>query len=554
MAGAGYTYDRTAQASAAWRTLRTFIDVLVICADYKVNFRASNDAPALDRVHERAAARLLRRCQENGGLYIKFGQSIAVQSALLPPVFRSQLQGLYDSAPSVELESLRPVVERSLGAPLDSVFAEFSPRAVASASVAQVHRARLLGDPEGCWVAVKVQKPEIKRQITWDLFTVRTCARLMERAFGIPLMWSVAEVERRLREELDFLREAHNAERAHADLERLADGWLRASVYIPRVRWQATAREVLTTEWISGTSLVDPRRLLACGWRSKEVMQRVVSLFAFQVFVSGNVHGDPHPGNILVRPTPGSPHVPQVVLLDHGLYVRETREFRRQLAEFWRSAALADRKGMRRIAGAWGMPDAAAFAAMMTVRPADVMAQLGRRDPDGLPAEGGAYKGHMLVKQRAVAALRDARGLPPALVFVVRNANIVRALNQRLGIPVDRTRILGHYAARGLRHLLVSEAWDPGSRYSADRGVLVHRGGWLAGLGAVLSAEWRYATFRVAVGVAAVALALHSAWLRVVERFTGRKPPDVEAALDEAVRRAVEAKLGYSIDASLFSA
>ncbi|KAJ1845897.1 hypothetical protein LPJ73_004697 [Coemansia sp. RSA 2703] len=160
----------------------------------------------------------------------------------------------------------------------------------------------------------------------------------------------------------------------------------------------------------------------------------------------------------------------------------------------------------------------------------------------------------MLVKQRAVAALRDARGLPPALVFVVRNANIVRALNQRLGIPVDRTRILGHYAARGLRHLLVSEAWDPGSRYSADRGVLVHRGGWLAGLGAVLSAEWRYATFRVAVGVAAVALALHSAWLRVVERFTGRKPPDVEAALDEAVRRAVEAKLGYSIDASLFSA
>ncbi|KAJ1723550.1 hypothetical protein LPJ53_002119 [Coemansia erecta] len=559
-AGGGYVYDRTVQASAVWRTLRTFGDIAVICADYKINFRSSLDPTALERVHQRAARRLLHRCQANGGLFIKFGQSIAVQSALLPSAFRSELQELYDSAPSSGLAQMQPVIERSLGRPLPAVFAEFSPEAVASASVAQVHRARLHGDPPDVWVAVKVQKPEIKRQIGWDLFALRTCARMVERAFGIPLMWSVGEVERRLREELDFLREAHNSERAARDLDTLADGWLRRAVHVPPVRWSATAREVLTTEWVDGVSLVDPGKVAAAGWRASDVMRRVVALFAFQVFVSGNVHGDPHPGNILVRPTPGRAREPQVVLLDHGLYVRESTEFRRQFAEFWRAAALADRPGMARIALAWGMPDAEAFAAMMTLRPTALVRELDhQRDQEKLP-KPGSYTRHMEVKQRAVAALRDARGLPPELVFVVRNANIVRAHNQRMGIPVNRTLILGQYAALGLRRLLVHEAWDPDAqRYSREEGVVVVGGGrggeWVRRLCAVVRAEWRYATFCLAVGLAATLAALNSVWVRAVERVTGRSVGgDGVAAMDEAVRRAVEAKLGYSIDASLFSA
>ncbi|KAJ1878622.1 hypothetical protein LPJ66_011855, partial [Kickxella alabastrina] len=453
----------------------------IICLDYKLNFLPERGPAHLDRIHRRAARRLLLCCKENGGLFIKFGQSIAVQSSLLPPPFREELNELYDNAPSVGVREIAPVVARSFGRPLEDVFVDFSEVAVASASVAQVHTARLRADPAAGLVAVKVQKPEIKLQIDWDLFTFRACAWLIERAFGVPIMWSVREVEQRLREELDFEREANNSELARGDLQRLADRRLRRAVYVPRVFWAATRREVLTTEWVDGTSLVDPARLQAEGWAARDVMQRMVALFAFQIFVSGNVHGDPHPGNILVRQNPHN-HLwrePQLVLLDHGLYVRESPEFRRQYAQFWRAALVADRAEMTRIAAAWGMADAAMFSAMVSLRPT---AQLPR--DDGLAAwadggsdggsgggSGGAYERQMEVKRRAIKALKETSGLPPELVFVVRNSNIVRANNQSLGIPVDRIQILGQYAALGLRRQLVDDALAPSRKYDRARGV-----------------------------------------------------------------------------------
>ncbi|KAJ2642772.1 hypothetical protein IW137_002620, partial [Coemansia sp. RSA 1287] len=101
-------------------------------------------------------------------------------------------------------------------------------------------------------------------------------------------MWSVNEVEERLREELDFEREGNNSELASRDLSTLGDRQLRRGVYIPRVFWNETAKEVLTTEWVDGTSLVHPQQLTSEGWSNKDIMQRMVSLFAFQIFVTGN--------------------------------------------------------------------------------------------------------------------------------------------------------------------------------------------------------------------------------------------------------------------------
>ncbi|KAJ1821549.1 hypothetical protein LPJ56_003223, partial [Coemansia sp. RSA 2599] len=520
-----YIYDKEVQASSIWRTLRTFSDIGIICLDYKINFRSEKGIDYLDKIHRRAAKRLLRCCQENGGLFIKFGQSIAVQSSLLPPPFRKELSVLYDNAPSVSVDKIAPVIEQCFeGKGLGDLFDEFSPEAVASASVAQVHVARLKGDRSKV-VAVKVQKPEIKLQIDWDLFTFRTCARMVQYAFGIPIMWSVKEVERRLREELDFEREANNSELAQRDLDTMADGWLKRAVYIPKVYWEATGKQVLTTEWIDGTSLVDPKQLLDEQWSGREIMQRMVSVFAFQIFVSGNVHGDPHPGNILVRQHPDNKlwREPQLVLLDHGLYVRETPRFRKQYAEFWRAAVIGDKSAMKSIAQSWGMPDAGMFSAMVSLKPP----QLGTRKKDSVArakadasraADGsdgsslGSYDRQMEIKKRAITALRDSSNLPPELVFVVRNTNIVRANNQSLGIPVNRIKILGQYAAYGLRRILVEEAWSPERRYSQERGVAVGRGSLVSRLLGVVAGEWSYVTFRFALWAAGVGMTLYGLW------------------------------------------
>ncbi|KAJ2699787.1 hypothetical protein H4218_002448 [Coemansia sp. IMI 209128] len=555
---AGYEYDRHFQASAVSRTLRTFVDIAIICGDYKLNFRSERGIEHLNKIHERAARRLLLCCKENGGLFIKFGQSIAVQSSLLPPPFRKELSVLYDNAPSVPVSEIVPVIERGFpGRSLDDIFVDFSPEAVASASVAQVHTARLRSDPSRV-VAVKVQKPEIKLQIGWDLFAFRACAHLIEFAFEVPIMWSVDEIERRLREELDFEREAGNSELASRDLDTLADRWLRRAVYVPKVYWEATSREVLTTEWVDGTSLVHPQKLATEGWSNKEIMQQMVALFAFQIFVAGNVHGDPHPGNLLIRQNPSNNHwrEPQLVLLDHGLYVRESRQFRRQYAEFWRSAMIGNKKSMTRIAESWGISDAGMFSTMVSLKPPI----MGAHHRSGVNADDGgeskrAYEQQMEVKRRTIAALRESSNLPPELVFVTRNMNIVRANNQSLGTPVNRVQILGQYAALGLRRMLIDEALSSDRRYSGAQGVRPSRDTLLSRVVGVLAGEWSYVTFRLALWAAGAGMAVYGVWARIWSAVTGvPRIRDLDGIMDEAMRNAMEKKLGYRIDTSLFTA
>ena len=154
-----YIYDTTVQSKAAQRNLRAVLTAALIVADYKFRFRES--AADLDAVHARTAQRILRTCQHNGGLYIKLGQGLALNSAVLPPSFNSTLSILYDDAPAVSYREIKRIFMEDLGKAPEDVFASFDPIPVASASVAQVHRAILR---TGEAVAVKIQKPEIQKQ------------------------------------------------------------------------------------------------------------------------------------------------------------------------------------------------------------------------------------------------------------------------------------------------------------------------------------------------------------------------------------------------------
>lgn len=292
----------------------------------------------------------------NGGLYIKIGQAFANNAALLPRPMQEKFATLFDDAPQVPYATVERVFRAEFGRPPagpDGVFAVFEEQAAASASIAQVHRAQL---KSGEWVAVKVQKPDVSKQVEWDLGAFRAVMWIYEHwLFHLPVCFAVDFITDHLRRELDFEAEARNARRTAKFVghePRLAD-----RVYIPRVYPELSTKKVMVAEWIDGVRLSDRRgierlmgddpplpadRFPTLTGGSRWVMQTMVDLFSAQIFDWSWVHCDPHPGNIIVRPHPAKSGQAQFVLLDHSLYVRVSPRFQQQYARLWKGLLSAD--------------------------------------------------------------------------------------------------------------------------------------------------------------------------------------------------------------------
>lgn len=178
---AAWLFDRHFFASGAARSLRTFGVGLLVAADYKLNFRPDpwfQGEP--HEVHRRNAERLAELIRTNGGVYLKIGQAIAMQTAVLPPEFQVMFARMFDDAPQNEWSDVEAVIREDFGRSAEEVFGVsfvgeegkglMERKARASASVAQVHWARL---PDGREVAVKIQKREIKKQLAFDLGTFK---------------------------------------------------------------------------------------------------------------------------------------------------------------------------------------------------------------------------------------------------------------------------------------------------------------------------------------------------------------------------------------------
>lgn len=176
-----YGIDRQFYASSITRSARTFALGVIVAADYKINFRPHPPlAASIQALHARNAERLFDLLRVNGGLYLKIGQAIAMQSAILPPEFQKMFAKMFDDAPQNSWKEVEQVIREEFGKSPEEVFGvSFSGdpnmgvmerSARASASVAQVHWARL---KDGTEVAVKIQKREIDQQVGWDLWTFK---------------------------------------------------------------------------------------------------------------------------------------------------------------------------------------------------------------------------------------------------------------------------------------------------------------------------------------------------------------------------------------------
>jgi len=245
------------------------------------------------RVQDRLARSILSTLSALGPCFIKVGQALSTRPDLVKREWIEELSRLQDDLPPFPHEVALNLIETELGAPTEQLFAEFPDFPVAAASLGQVYRARL---DDGRWVAVKVQRPQLPFVMRRDLVIIRSLgvllAPLLPLNLGFGLGAIIDEFGATLFEEIDYRREADNAERFAA---LFAD---HPEVTVPEVERSLSSRRVLTTQWIEGTKLQNRRELEANHLDPAALIRTGVIAGLQQLLEFGYFHADPHPGNL----------------------------------------------------------------------------------------------------------------------------------------------------------------------------------------------------------------------------------------------------------------
>jgi ubiquinone biosynthesis protein len=383
-----------------------------------------------ERQHRRTAKRLARVAIHLKGLLIKSGQYLSARPDLLPEPFIEELAGLQDAVPPRPYAQIARRIERELGASPEQLFAEFSRLPVASASLAQVHRARTR---DGRLVAVKVLYPGIEGVVRADLrnlgLIVRVVGRIWPR-YDFRVIYR--EAARLVPLELDLRLEAANAERMGANLAHRTD------VAVPTIVRELSCARVLTMEYLDGVKITDIAGLRAYGAEPAEIAERVVDLFGDQVIEHGFFHGDPHPGNLLVLPDG------RIGLLDFGQTLALATHERRGFALLSYSAARRDPLGMVRAIQMVGihLPESGMETWIRLAQQTLGMHRLELRDDNVAAAVN-------------VQMARDFRGISfdgisGEALFVFRVQGMLRGLRAQLGNPGNVILTWNSYAARFL--------------------------------------------------------------------------------------------------------
>ncbi|MEX0732620.1 MAG: ubiquinone biosynthesis regulatory protein kinase UbiB [Aquisalimonadaceae bacterium] len=264
--------------------------------------------------------------EELGPIFVKFGQILSTRRDLLPPDIAEELSYLQDRVPPFPAEQARRIIQQAYGKPLNTVFSRFDDVPIASASIAQVHGARML---DGREVVVKVVRPDIGPVIRRDLDLMHTFAALVQRYWELGRRLRPQEVvnefETTLLDELDLLREAANASQLRRNF-RDSD-----MLYIPDVLFDYTRRNVMVMERISGIPISNVNALVNLRVDLKVLAERGVEIFFTQVFRDSFFHADMHPGNIFVDAT--NPAEPRYIAVDFGIVGTLSPVDHRYLAE-----------------------------------------------------------------------------------------------------------------------------------------------------------------------------------------------------------------------------
>jgi predicted unusual protein kinase regulating ubiquinone biosynthesis (AarF/ABC1/UbiB family) len=293
----------------------------------RIGFRAQARRTRPERLR-RIAADFRVLAVDMGGVMIKVGQFLSARLDVLPREITDELAGLQDEVQPEPFDAVRQVAEQEYQSSLDEQFTEFSTVPMASASIGQVHTARLRPDPSDSTlplqVVVKVQRSNIPELVAVDLSALRVVARWVQhyrpirRRANVPAL--LEEFSRSIAEEMDYLAEGKNAETFAENFKNFP------GVCVPRVIWNRTARRVLTLEDVTAIKITDYAAIEAAGIDRAEVASRLFDTYLKQIFEDRFFHADPHPGNLFVMPGERNPETGRtswkLIFIDFGMVGR----------------------------------------------------------------------------------------------------------------------------------------------------------------------------------------------------------------------------------------
>jgi len=319
---------------AYWVTFRVIWSYLAVRFQAKFRSKAAIER-LLARKHIKNAKRIEHAIISLQGLFIKVGQLFSIMTNFLPAEFQQELEGLQDHVPPRPYADIEERFRDEFdGKGPHDLFAEFDERAVASASIGQVHFATM---HDGTTVAVKVQYPDIEAIVRSDLRTLGRIFRIVQSFVHYQGLEDVyREIRSMITDELDFRKEAENTRRIAANFRGSRE------VAFPRVISDLSTERVLTTGFEEGVKVADLGGIEQLGVDRQALARRIVEVYCQQIFTDGVYHADPHPGNLLVRQSDLNREGFRIVFLDFGATAEISEDMRQGLIELIQGALARD--------------------------------------------------------------------------------------------------------------------------------------------------------------------------------------------------------------------
>lgn len=439
------------------RRVKVFTVAFIIYLDYKALQQRekwsskSKKAALWERAHERNAKRVLNLIVELEGLWVKLGQYLSTRADVLPEAYISLLKQLQDSLPPRPLKEICRTIEKELGKSMDDLFSSFVDAPLATASIAQVHRATLRSGED---VVVKVQHEGIKTVILEDLKNAKSIADWIawaEPQYDFNPM--IDEWCREAPKELDFDHEAENTRKVSRNLGCKNKNDVmpgnQVDVLIPEVI-QSTEK-VLILEYMDGVRLNDCESLKAFGIDKQKLVEEITRAYAHQIYVDGFFNGDPHPGNFLVSKEP--PHRP--VLLDFGLTKSLSSSMKQALAKLFLASAEGDHVALLSALSEMGLrlrldlPDQAMEVATVFFRsstPASEALENMRSLSKQRTKNMKVIQEKMKLNKKEVKRFNPVDAFPGDIVIFARVLNLLRGLSTIMDVRISYLDIMRPFA------------------------------------------------------------------------------------------------------------